>query len=608
MRQPTYEELEEENSRLKGVISKLTVELSDELIENIEAITLIKKKHTNYKSIFERHVNLIGSYRLMESRYRLIAEDVAEMVLFVDRNSVCIYANKSAAGFLNKTVPEMIGKHIFEIMGTEMADQFLTTVFNPIMVSATSLNKTGRFILKDRTYYIEFNAHPIFNVDNVITGVIVLASDRTEMKQIQSFTSIEKEFNALNTLSGEVKEIIKDVFYKLCSIDGIDIAGLYLWNDLTQTFEIVLLSDIPLAAHLFNGSFGKDTKEYEIASRGIPQYDCFNELSSNIKNILLGLGVKQLVVIPILIENKTIGTLNMASRSAIMLTQSQRTFIESMAWRISTVINLRNTRDELKTNVEKVNETIKDLRIKQQMLIQKSKMESLGEMSAGISHEINQPLLIISLSIENIMSRMSARKTNLSKDYLATKFHSIILNVKRIQNNIENLRVFSRDQTGILFEKVNIKDVINASIMLVEKTLQSSEIVLKCNFDSEDIFILGNIISLEQILINLFSNSIYALNEKKIWQDFEDNEKQIKIVVSPGPETVRLDFTDNGIGIPEEIIDHIMTPFVTSKSANTGTGLGLSITYGLVKEMNGTIHITSKENEYTNVRLAFPKV
>ncbi len=272
------------------------------------------------------------------------------------------------------------------------------------------------------------------------------------------------------------------------------------------------------------------------------------------------------------------------------------------------ITELRNAENELiefnKYLESKVTEEFIKREQQEHALIQKSKLEFLGEMAAGMSHEINQPLTGISMGLENILNKINA--DHFEKEYFASKIGNIFHYINRIQNIIEHVRTFSRDQQYAVFEKFSVNETINNTLLLIEKPYSVNKISIKVDFNQSEYFIKGNKYRLEQVILNLLSNAKDALEEKakRINNHFD---KLIEISVWEHDNFIFITIRDNGIGIENNNIDNIFEPFYTSKDANKGTGLGLSIVYGIVKEFQGEITTESKLNEFTLMKMAFPK-
>jgi PAS domain S-box-containing protein len=221
------------------------------------------------------------------------------------------------------------------------------------------------------------------------------------------------------------------------------------------------------------------------------------------------------------------------------------------------------------------------------------RMANLGEMASGIAHEINQPLNIISLIMDNILFEANKEKM-MEKDYLGRKIDKIFENITRIRNIIDHVRAFSRSNDDYILMDFVINSCINNAVAMVSE--QFNHLAIYINLQLQDNLppILGNTIKFEQVIINLLSNAKDALLEKK---EIEKAEFTMFILIKTYFEKqyVVIEVTDNGTGISKEDIDHIMLPFYTTKDSGKGTGLGLSISYQIIKDMDGTIEILDNE-------------
>ena len=258
----------------------------------------------------------------------------------------------------------------------------------------------------------------------------------------------------------------------------------------------------------------------------------------------------------------------------------------------------RDLEKRIKEEVDRANK-------QQQLLVQKSKLESIGELSAGLAHEINQPLGGISMGLENIL--FSMKNDSIDPEYLRKKINLLFRDVDRIRKIIEHVRLFSRDQDRFIDEKVCINTVISNSLSLVSKQFAGKNVEVEVNMPYEDIHTKGNKYRLEQVFLNLLSNARYALDEKERKIGLNKFSKRIGIELIDNSDNSRIIIYDNGIGVDKEIKSKVFDPFFTTKSEEKGTGLGLSISYGIISEMDGTIKIESEVNQYTNVIINLPK-
>jgi len=231
-------------------------------------------------------------------------------------------------------------------------------------------------------------------------------------------------------------------------------------------------------------------------------------------------------------------------------------------------------------------------------------MASLGEMATGIAHEINQPLNIITLSIENIFYEFNTKKT-IDEDYFLKKSNKIFENVTRIKNIIDHVRAFSRDQDEYMLTSFDISDSINNAVSMVSEQFKHRGFKLLLEFDETVPPIIGNTFKFEQVILNLLINAKDAIEEKRKLQIIEESGI-ITIRTIHKEEDIIIEVEDNGIGIKAKELNKIMLPFYSTKEVGKGTGLGLSISFGIIKEMNGNIEVKSKENKGTTMQIIVP--
>jgi PAS domain S-box-containing protein len=223
--------------------------------------------------------------------------------------------------------------------------------------------------------------------------------------------------------------------------------------------------------------------------------------------------------------------------------------------------------------------------------IHADRMASLGEMASGIAHEINQPLNTISLALDNVVYE-AQNQENIDKEYLKKKSDKIFENIARIRNIIDHVRAFSSSHDDYVLTGFDINTSIKNAVSMISEQFKHRAINLNLKLEDNLPLILGNTFKFEQVILNLLANAKDAvLDKKNILTD--TFEMLIQIRSFQENEYIHVEIDDNGTGISEEDIDHIMLPFYTTKDAGKGTGLGLSISYQIIKEMNGNIEISS---------------
>lgn len=232
------------------------------------------------------------------------------------------------------------------------------------------------------------------------------------------------------------------------------------------------------------------------------------------------------------------------------------------------------------------------LKLANVQLIQSAKLASLGEMSAAIAHEINNPLAIIKGAAELIAGKFKNDTVKISE-----KIQSIHKSADRIGKIINGLRKFSRSGAMGEFSLHSLENIVTESIGLVSLKAQNSDTTIELECHSKD-QIVCNEVEIEQVIVNLISNAIDAAKVQK--------DKWVKLRVYNLESSVVLEVCDSGSGIPDSIKAKIFDPFFTTKEVGEGTGLGLSISKGILDQHKAQIEILN-DVPNTCFRISFAK-
>ena len=240
-------------------------------------------------------------------------------------------------------------------------------------------------------------------------------------------------------------------------------------------------------------------------------------------------------------------------------------------------------------------------------LIQAGKMATLGEMATGIAHELNQPLDVIMLGCDFIGKRLKKGQAINIED-LQYVTEEISSSVQRASKIINHLRQFGR-KTEAAMNPVDVRDAITNVFGLVGRQLQARGIQWELDFPEEVPKIMGDLNRLEQVFINLVLNARDAMastGEKGQNLPSQEGPKRITIRLFREDDRLVVTVSDNGPGIPENILEKVFDPFFTTKKPGEGTGLGLSITYGIVKDHRGAVEVNSCPDRGATFKLTFP--
>ena len=242
----------------------------------------------------------------------------------------------------------------------------------------------------------------------------------------------------------------------------------------------------------------------------------------------------------------------------------------------------------------------------EQQLIQASKMATLGEMSTGVAHELNQPLAVIKTASSFFMKKVK-KKEPIKEEILFTMAQEIDSHIDRATKIINHMRQFGRKSDQKL-DEIQINDVLQKSFEIFSQQLRVRGIEVRWELEPDLPMILADADRLEQVFINLLINARDAIEEKWESQPPPDGEKRITLRTRSKAGRVFVEVEDTGKGIPKSISEKIFEPFFTTKEVGKGTGLGLSISYRIVQDFGGTIRVSSREGEGARFVISFPAV
>lgn len=253
---------------------------------------------------------------------------------------------------------------------------------------------------------------------------------------------------------------------------------------------------------------------------------------------------------------------------------------------------------DLSETTAEVQRREQELRDKQEQLVQAGKLATLGELTTGVAHELNNPLNNIGLFVGNAIDRIELGTPN--KQQVLGELQNAMRQVRKASEIISHLRTFGR-AAPVSHEPVAITDVIQRALSLISEQLRMRQIEVALDLPAESPVIYANAIQLEQVFINLLTNARDAL------ADAEPRRITISCVAGDGNGNVEVAVSDTGRGIPEGLEQRIFDPFFTTKEVGQGTGLGLSITYGIIKEHGGTISVMRRDDHGATFVLQLPR-
>jgi signal transduction histidine kinase len=268
---------------------------------------------------------------------------------------------------------------------------------------------------------------------------------------------------------------------------------------------------------------------------------------------------------------------------------------------------------------EELKQSFEDLKATQSQLIHAEKMASLGELTAGIAHEIQNPLNfvnnfsevsneLIDEMYEEIENGDYAEVKAIAKD-LKSNLEKITHHGKRADGIVKGMLQHSRSGSGEK-ELVNLNKLADEYFRLAYHGLRAKEksfnAQLETDFDEsmEPIYIIPQDIG--RVILNVFTNAFYAVSEKKSITLQKDYEPTVSLKTKKVNDTIEITVTDNGNGIPKSVVNKIFEPFYTTKPTGKGTGLGLSMSYDIIRAHNGELVVATEIGKFTEFKIILP--
>ncbi|MBF0206143.1 MAG: PAS domain S-box protein [Oligoflexia bacterium] len=510
-----------------------------------------------------------------EEKFRLLIDESTDPIFSFSSDGSYLYVNNAFASGVCRKTTDIIGKKIWDVFPKNEAEQrfkalkqvFETGIEKRIEVKVPRTNG-------DR-YYIT-SIVPIFDSLKNVRTVICSSKDITERKLAEK---------ALN----ESEEKYRNMFNN--SIEGI--------------YQATIDGKYRIVNPAFATMFGFESPDDVMIS--VKNIDEQVYVNPNDRERLIALMDKKK---------------GMVKDFEVELKRKNG----SIFWASINSVIIKNPHD----NSRHIEGTIIDITARKQAIQEKeklqvklfhsSKLASIGTLAAGIAHEINNPLTIIKCNYQILNQEVDATIKKIKEDIIPNcsiekgiqidddDINMIdirgILKIQeqasdRIASIVNNLRIYSRPDTDFL-ESFNLNSTIMETIMFCEAIFKRSNIMFCTEFNFKRPIIEANAGKIQQVLMNIFSNSKDAIEEKA------NNNGLITIQTNQKGSNVEVRITDNGIGIDSSVFDKLFDPFYTTKSVGRGTGIGLSISQSLIDSFNGSIHIESTKNVGTTCVIELP--
>jgi signal transduction histidine kinase len=343
-------------------------------------------------------------------------------------------------------------------------------------------------------------------------------------------------------------------------------------------------------------------------------------------DIIVRAGYRALLIVPLLSGDEVVGALVVRRKKPGEFPKSTIELLQTFA--AQSVLAIQNARlfERVEARTRELGASLEDLRTAQDRLVQTEKLASLGQLTAGIAHEIKNPLNFVnnfsSVSVELIDELRQAlagvkldgklqTEINEIADMLKGNLDKVVQHGKRADSIVKNMLLHSRQGSGE-HRPVDINGIVEESLNLAYHGARAEKpgfnITLQKSFDpaagAVDLFPQ----EITRVLLNLISNGFYAATKRKEKVNGGDYEPILAAATKNLGDRVEITIRDNGTGIPPEIKERMFNPFFTTKPAGEGTGLGLSISHDIiVKQHGGSIAVETAFGEFTEFRIILPR-
>jgi signal transduction histidine kinase/tetratricopeptide (TPR) repeat protein len=449
-----------------------------------------------------------------------------------------------------------------------------------------------------------------------------LSAQKEELEHSYANVQLLSEIGRKITSSLSVEKIIGTVYDNVNSLMNAAVFGIGIYNDALKRLEFPSTYEDGQALPFYSNSIYEENRFGALcflSGKEIIMGDLEKQYEDYVQNMptpKAGSQAVSLVYLPLKAKEKILGVLTVQSFEKNAYSDYHVFMLRNIA--IYTAIALENA-----DAFQKLNQTIISLKQTQSQLIQAEKMASLGELTAGIAHEIQNPLNFVNnfseVSVElagelkeNIsLLNLNGQRENISQiiDDLIQNQEKINFHGKRADAIVKGMLMHSRTSTGQK-ELTDINALADEYLRLSYHGLRAKDKSFMANFktDFDPSVQKINVIpqDIGRVILNLFTNAFYSVNQKKN-QLNGDYEPMVMVSTKMNDGKVELRVKDNGTGIPQKVLDKIYQPFFTTKPGGQGTGLGLSLSYDIVtKGHGGQISVDTKEGEFAEFTIRLP--
>jgi len=591
--------------------------------------------------------------RTQQNQIKYLLNNIPHMAWLKNKNGQFIAVNEPLSRRCGLTPENMIGKTDSELLNAEFARKVIRDN-RQVLVSKQPQRIEQRIIdAQGKVSWLEIYKTPIIGDKNQAIGTVGIAIEITDRKQTEQYfrqqARREKILNQLTTQirkSLEFETILQTSLASVKDCLTVDRCGFSVYYPHVEQpyWEVIQDShneDLPdFKGQIFSAAVIAPITERALNAEVIKIVDADLEENRIFRQALRATKTKSMVSIPLQRSSGQIGllTCSIHQNKVRNWTDEEVNLLQAVVEQLAIAFKQAELYEQTRTKAQELEQAMQELRRTQAQMIQNEKMSSLGQVVAGVAHEINNPasfiygnlththdyandlLKLIELYQTHYPNPPSEIETEIAKvdlefimEDLPKLIHSMQNGAERIKKIVESLRTFSRLDEAEL-KTIDLHKGIESTLMIVESRLYKNS-----NHPAiEVIKEYGNLPRIEcyagqlnQVFINILSNAIDALEDslkqiRESGQTFENPQIKIRTGLTPDHQ-VMIAIANNGLEIPAEIQQHIFDPFFTTKPVGKGTGMGLSICYQIITEKHGgSIECISQPKQGTEFIIHIP--
>jgi GAF domain-containing protein len=447
------------------------------------------------------------------------------------------------------------------------------------------------------------------------------------VKELQALGEVTQSVNS----SVDLETVLTTIVAKAAQLSSTEAGAIYVFEEAHQEFRLratygmderIIAEIKDRHMHIGETAIGKAAEQ----RMPVQIADLQNDPSAPVLDVIVRAGFRALLVVPLLGADRIVGALVVRRKQPGEFPKSTVDLLQTFA--AQSVLAIQNARlfESVETRTRELAKSLEELRTAQDRLVQTEKLASLGQLTAGIAHEIKNPLNFVnnfsSISVElidelrqalagaNLDDKLRAQISEIA-DMLQGNLDKVVQHGKRADSIVKNMLLHSR-QGSAEHRLVDINAVVEESLNLAyhgaRAEKQGFNITLERSLDPAagevDVFPQ----EITRVLLNLISNGFYAATKRKAEADGDNYEPTVAAITKNLGHSVEIRIRDNGTGIPPDVKEKMFNPFFTTKPAGEGTGLGLSISHDIiVKQHGGSIDVDTRPGEFTEFRIILPR-